>query len=119
MSADDDRMPDVDWEAAERSPEFQELVRRQRRFVIPWTVFFLAWYLLFVILCGYAEDFMGERLVEGFTVGYAFALSQFVMVWVLTALYLRKSDRELDPLRDKAAARAVEAGRERRLEAGS
>ena len=101
-------MADVDWRAAEESPEFQELVRRQRRFVIPATVFFLSWYLGFVILCGYAPDFMGESLYEGFTVGYALALSQFVMTWGLGWLYLRKADREFDPLREKAAARALE-----------
>jgi uncharacterized membrane protein (DUF485 family) len=101
-------MADVDWRAAEESPEFQELVRRQRRFVIPATIFFLTWYLGFVVLCGYAPDFMGESLHEGFTVGYGLALSQFVMTWALGWLYLRKAEREFDPLREKAAARALE-----------
>lgn len=101
-------MAEVDWEAAERSPEFQELVRRQRRFIIPATIFFLAWYLGFIVLAGYAEDFMGESIHQGFTVGYALALTQFVMTWGLGWLYLRKADREFDPLREKAAARAVE-----------
>ncbi len=26
---------DIDWEAAERSPEFKELIRKRRRFVLP------------------------------------------------------------------------------------
>ena len=101
-------MADVDWEAAERSPEFQELVRKQRRFVVPATIFFLTWYLGFVVLSGYAEDFMGGSLYQGFTVGYALALSQFVMTWFLGWLYLRKADRDFDPLRERAAARALE-----------
>lgn len=101
-------MADVDWEAAERSPEFQELVRRQRRFVLPVTAFFLVWYLGFIVLCGYAPDFMGESIYEGFTVGYALALTQFLMTWVLGWLYLRKADRDFDPLRERAAAKAVE-----------
>ena len=92
-------MPDsVDWEAIERSPEFRELIARRRRFVLPATIFFLAWYLGFILLAGYAEDFMGSSIYEGFTVGYLLALSQFVMVWVLAAWYLRKADREFDPL---------------------
>ena len=101
-------MADVDWRAAEESPEFQELVKRQRRFIIPATVFFLTWYLGFIVLCGYAPDFMGESIYEGFTVGYALALSQFVMTWFLGWLYLRRADRDFDPLREKAAARALE-----------
>ena len=102
-------MAQFDWEAVERSPEFQELVRRQRRFIVPATIFFLAWFLGFVVLCGYAPDFMGESIYEGFTVGYALALSQFVMTWGLGWLYLRKADREFDPLREKVvqSARAV------------
>ena len=92
----------VDWEAIERSPEFQELVRRRRNFVIPCTIFFLSWYMGFIALCAYAPDFMGESVYEGLTVGYCLALTQFVMVWGLGLWYLRKSDNEFDPLAEKA-----------------
>jgi uncharacterized membrane protein (DUF485 family) len=97
----------IDWQAVERAPEFQELVTRRRRFVLPATIFFLAWYLGFVLLAGYASDFMGESIYQGFTVGYLLALTQFVMVWVLAAWYIRRSDREFDPLREAAKAQAV------------
>jgi uncharacterized membrane protein (DUF485 family) len=104
--------PEIDWEAAEQSPEFRELVRRKRAFVIPATAFFLIWYFGFIILAGYAPDFMGEEfLVDGLTVGYVLALTQFVMTWGLAAWYLRKSDRVFDPLATRAAERALEAGR--------
>ena len=103
--------PQIDWAAAERSPEFQELVKKRRGFVIPATIFFLAWYFLFIVLSGYAEDFMGEKVWKGLTVGYLFALSQFVMTWVLAALYVKRADRVFDPLAKRAAERAVEAGR--------
>jgi uncharacterized membrane protein (DUF485 family) len=100
--------PAVDWEAIERSPEFQELVRRRRRFVIPCTVFFLSWYMGFILLTAYAEDFMGERIYQGLTVGYCLALTQFVMVAVLGLWYLRKADREFDPLAEHAIAAYAE-----------
>src|SRR5689334_15051708 len=96
----------VDWERIERLPEFRELVARRRRFVLPATAFFLIWYFGFIILAGYAEDFMGTSIYEGFTVGYALALTQFVVVGVLGLSYLRYAERELDPLRvriDEAA----------------
>jgi uncharacterized membrane protein (DUF485 family) len=102
-------MTDYDWQALERSPEFHELVRRKRRFVVPATIGFLAWYVTFVLLAGYAEDFMGrELLFDGITVGYGLALSQFLMVWGLTWLYLRKAEREFDPL--EARVRAIAEG---------
>ena len=92
----------VDWEAIERSPEFQELVHKRRSFVIPCTVFFLTWYLGFIVLCAYAPDFMGESVYQGLTVGYCLALTQFVMVFVLGLWYLRKADNEFDPLAERA-----------------
>ena len=101
--------PEIDWEAVEQSPEFRELTRRKKAFVIPATVFFMAWYFGFVILCGYAPDFMGrEFITDGLTVGYAFALSQFLMTWVLGWMYLRRANREFDPL--AARAREVAEG---------
>ena len=90
--------PEVDWEAVERWPEFRDLVGKRRSFVVPATIFFLAWYMGFILLAGYAPDFMAESVYEGLTVGYVLALTQFVMVAVLGLWYLRKSDREFDPL---------------------
>ena len=106
MTEQQERAPasTIDWEAIERSPEFHELVGRRRRFVVPCTVFFLAWYMAFILVCAYAPDFMGERVYEGLTVGYCLALTQFAMVFVLGLWYLRKADREFDPLAEKAIA---------------
>jgi uncharacterized membrane protein (DUF485 family) len=102
--AEDRPRGDIDWEEIERSPEFQELVRKRKSFVVPGTIFFLVWYMGFILLVAYAEDFMSERVYEGLTVGYCLALTQFVMVLVLGLLYLRKADKEFDPL----AAKAIE-----------
>jgi uncharacterized membrane protein (DUF485 family) len=98
----------VDWTAIEREPEFRELVRARRSFVIPATVFFLAWYMGFIVLTAVASDFMGERVYQGLTVGYCLALTQFVMVVVLGIWYLRKSDQVFDPLAERAISRYVE-----------
>jgi uncharacterized membrane protein (DUF485 family) len=96
---------DIDWEAIEASPEFQELVRTRRSFVVPGTIFFLSWYMGFIVLAAYAEDFMSERVYQGLTVGYCLALTQFVMVLVLGIMYLRRADRVYDPLAAKAIER--------------
>jgi uncharacterized membrane protein (DUF485 family) len=110
MATGSDHHSDVDWIAAERSPEFRELVKRKKAFVVPATIFFLAWYFGFIFLAGYAPDFMGDEfLTDGFTVGYLLALSQFVMTWVLGAIYVRKADRDFDPLAERAAQAALQA----------
>jgi uncharacterized membrane protein (DUF485 family) len=94
---------DIDWERAAHSPEFEELEHRRRSWVVPATIFFMVWYFGFIVLAGYASDFMGESIYEGFTVGYLIALSQFVMVWVLAGLYLRRANRVFDPLARRVA----------------
>ena len=106
--------PAIDWAAAAQTPEFTELVRRRRSFVVPATIFFLAWYLGFIVLAGYAPDFMGrEFLTDGLTVGYVLALSQFLMTWGLAWWYLRRSDREFDPLAKRASDKAIEVSMRR------
>jgi uncharacterized membrane protein (DUF485 family) len=121
--ADDDHIRGVDWEAIERSPEFQELVHRRRSFVVPATIFFLAYYMAFILLAGYAPDFMGSSVYEGLTVGYCLALTQFVMVFALGIMYLKRADAEYDPLAakvvDMAGEERTDAGRFERAETGA
>ena len=107
-----DRLRGIDWEAIEGSSEFQELVRRRRSFVLPATIFYLSYYMAFILLCGYAEDFMGSSVYEGLTVGYCLALTQFLMVFVLGILYLRKADRTYDPLAQRVLTHAGDDGGE-------
>ena len=103
---------EIDWQAIEASPDFQELVRKRRSFVLPGTIFFLSWYMGFILLTAYAEDFMSKRVYEGLTVGYCLALTQFVMVVVLGLMYLSRSAKVFDPLAEKAIERyAGHAGR--------
>jgi uncharacterized membrane protein (DUF485 family) len=108
--SDEEGLRNVNWEAVEQTPEFQELVQSRRRFVIPATIFFLAWYLAFIALAGYAPDFMAESVYEGLTVGYVLALTQFVMVGVLGLWYLRRANKVFDPLADKVAKMVEDRG---------
>ena len=108
-----------DWERIEHSPEFQELVRRRRSFVVPATIFFLAYYMGFILLTGYAESFMAERIYQGLTVGYTLALTQFLMVFVLGMWYLRKASREYDPLAQRVVDMAERGELQQRQTDGS
>ena len=117
-NGDGSGQPQIDWEGVERSPEFRELTSKKKAFVVPATIFFLSWYFGFIILAGYAPDFMGsEFLVDGLTVGYVLALSQFVMTWALGWMYIRRADRVFDPLAERVVQRALEGGPVRAQEA--
>lgn len=106
VGAHDQPRPDVDWESIEHSDEFQQLVRRRRSFVLPATIFFLSFYMAFILLAGYAEDFMADSVYEGLTVGYCLALTQFAMVFILGLMYLKRAEREYDPLAQRVVTLA-------------
>ena len=83
--------------AAQASPEFQELRSRLRRFVFPMTAFFLIWYAAYVLLGAFAHDFMATKVLGNINVGLLIGLGQFLTTFVITGLYVRFANRELDP----------------------
>jgi uncharacterized membrane protein (DUF485 family) len=85
-------------EAVGKDPEMVELEQRHQRFVWPVTIFFLVYYLSLPILAGSAKDLMGTKLFGQFTFGYLFALSQFVMAFVVAWAYARWAASRMDPL---------------------
>jgi uncharacterized membrane protein (DUF485 family) len=85
------------YEEVQSSAEFAELRSRFRRFVFPMTALFLAWYFLYVILAAFASDFMGTKVWGDINIGLIFGLLQFVSTFVITMIYARWADRELDP----------------------
>jgi uncharacterized membrane protein (DUF485 family) len=85
-------------EAVGKDPEMVELEHRHQRFVWPVTIFFLVYYLSLPILAGTARDLMGTRLFGQFTFGYLFALSQFLMAFVVAWVYARWAASRMDPL---------------------
>ena len=82
-----------DWAAIERTPEFRALVRAKRAFIIPATLFFVAYYFALPALVGYWPDLMSTRVAGNINLAYLFALSQFVMAWVIMAVYVRRAQR--------------------------
>jgi uncharacterized membrane protein (DUF485 family) len=101
-------------EAIGRDPEMVELEARHRRFVWPATIFFLIYYLTLNVLAGTSPDLMGTKLVGEFTFGYLFALSQFVMAFVVAWVYTSWARRRMDPLaadlREKVHRRQIKEG---------
>ena len=99
--------PDVEgWAGLEETQEFKDLVRARWRFVLPATIFFLVYYFMLPLLNGLATGFMRTNVVGDVNVAYLFALSQFVMAWVLAYLYIRKANTVFDPLAAKLRERA-------------
>jgi uncharacterized membrane protein (DUF485 family) len=78
-----------DWNKIAADPGFHALQRAKRRFLVPASVFFLLFYMALPVLVGFFPDTMKQPVIGKVNWAYLFALAQFVMTWVLCALYVR------------------------------
>ncbi|MFY0408777.1 DUF485 domain-containing protein [Solicola sp. PLA-1-18] len=96
-----DRTSQATHDAYERihaEPEFTELKRRFVRFVVPTTIAFMVWYLLFVVLSNWAPGFMSTPVFGNINVALLFGLLQFVSTFGIAIAYARFANSRLDPL---------------------
>ena len=89
---------DPAYDHLHQEPDFTRLRQAYRSFVIPATVAFLAWYLLYVVMSNWAHDFMSTQLVGNINIALVVGLLQFATTFALAWLYSRYSNRRLDPL---------------------
>src|ERR1700737_4704325 len=95
------------WEALATSAEFRRLITAKRNFIIPAVVFFLVYYFALPLGNGLAPSLMNTKIIGNINLAYLFALSEFVMAWILAAVYIRRANRVFDPL--AAAVRKLAA----------
>jgi uncharacterized membrane protein (DUF485 family) len=89
------------YEDLAATPDFHELRKRYRGFVFPATVAFLSWYLLYVFMSMWAQDFMSTEVIGHINVALIFGLLQFATTFLLAWLYSNFSTAKLDPLARK------------------
>lgn len=92
------------YERIQAGERFRELRRRYRSWAFPMTVAFLVWYLLYVLLSGFARDFMSARLFGHFNVALIFGLLQFASTFLIAWAYSRHAATKLDPIADELRA---------------
>jgi uncharacterized membrane protein (DUF485 family) len=97
------------YQEVQSSPEFASLRKRRRGYIFLMSGLFLGWFLVYVLLSDFAHGVVDTRLGDtNFTVGLMLGLLQFVSTAVITTLYVRFADRNLDPEAEALKAR-VEA----------
>jgi uncharacterized membrane protein (DUF485 family) len=82
-----------DWNRIAADPDFAALKAAKRRFIIPATIFFMAYYMALPVLVGFAPELMKKEIFGKVNLAYLFAFSQFFMTWIVCALYVRTSRR--------------------------
>jgi uncharacterized membrane protein (DUF485 family) len=86
------------YDELHESADFIELRRRFRIFVFPATAAFLSWYLLYVVMSNWADDFMSKQVVGHINVALIFGLLQFASTFFIAWLYSRYMNRNVDQL---------------------
>ncbi|MGO1319073.1 MAG: DUF485 domain-containing protein [Galactobacter sp.] len=76
---------------------FKNLRRHHRSFAFPMTVFFLAWYLLYVIFAAFLPEFMSIKVFGNVNLGLVWGLLQFVSTFVITSMYVSHANKKMDP----------------------
>ncbi|MEV0868883.1 DUF485 domain-containing protein [Brachybacterium paraconglomeratum] len=89
------------FRAVQKSEEFGRLRSSFRSFAIPMTVAFLVWYFAYVLLSTYAEGLMSTPVLGNLNLGLLLGISQFLMTFLITWLYIRHANRNLDPIAEK------------------
>ncbi|WP_053373512.1 DUF485 domain-containing protein [Paenibacillus sp. FJAT-27812] len=92
-----------------RSELFVKLMAKKKRFILPITVFFLAFYFTLPILTSYFEV-LNKPAVGSISWAWVFAFAQFIMTWVLCSLYSRKSV-EFDKICDQIKSEVHQDGK--------
>lgn len=104
-------IPNAEFRRVQESEDFARLKKTFRGFAFPMTVVFIVWYFAFVLSSTLLVDFMSQRIVGYITVGKVFGLLQFVSTFLITWLYIRHMNKNVDPvaaeLRDELEGSAV------------
>ncbi|MFZ4764541.1 MAG: DUF485 domain-containing protein [Roseimicrobium sp.] len=93
MSVENSSNTSSDWEKIATHPGFAALKRAKFRFIIPATIFFMLYYMALPVLIGFFPELMKQPVLGKVNWAYLFALSQFIMTWVLCGLYVRAARR--------------------------
>ncbi len=82
------------------SQEFEQLRASYLRFIVPATIVFMAWYVLYVLCSNWAPGLMGAKVVGNINVALVFGLLQFATTFGIAWAYARYSARHMDPVAD-------------------
>ena len=100
--------PQPDWTAIDQDPRFQALHRRKTAFLWGLMLFSVVYYFLLPIGAAYFQDLFKIKVWGPVNVGILFALSEFIVAWIIAGIYARRANREFDAM---AAEIVRDAGR--------
>lgn len=93
------------YEELHATEDFVALRSAFRKFVFPATIAFMVWYLLYVVMSNWANDFMSIQIVGNINVALVFGLLQFLSTFLIAWYYGKYMFKHVDPLARRLEAR--------------
>jgi len=81
----------MNWAAIDADPRFQALHRKKTRFLWGLMIFSVIYYFLLPIGAAYYQDLFKMQVWGPVNIGILFALSEFVVAWLIAYIYARKA----------------------------
>lgn len=100
----------IDWVAIEAHPRFQELHRRKSRFLWGLMAFSVVYYFLLPVGAAYWPELFRQQVWGPVNVGLLFALSEFIVAWLVAFIYSRHASRHFDAMAAELSRVASGAG---------
>ena len=96
---------ELDYSKIVQSSSFQQLLREKRKFIIPWSIFFLVFYFTLPILTSYSSV-LNKTAFGSISWAWVFGGAQFIMTWALCIIYTKRAsrfDRTVETIKESAA----------------
>lgn len=86
----------IHWEAVEADPRFQQLHRDKNRFLWRMMLFALIFFFSLPVATAYFQDSLKIKVWGVVNIGLVFALSQFVLAWLIAVIYAKRANTDFD-----------------------
>jgi uncharacterized membrane protein (DUF485 family) len=88
----------INWVKIDADPKFQALHRKKTMFLWGLMVFSIVYYFMLPIGAAYYQDLFKTKVWGVVNVGLLFALSEFVVAWVIAFVYSKKANAQFDAM---------------------
>lgn len=97
------------YQRIRNNPRFHELVAKRSRFAWALSAVVLVLYFSFVMVVAFAPQRLAKPLFSGSvtTVAWPIGAGLVVFFWILTAVYIRRANREFDEINSELVKEAL------------
>lgn len=100
----------IDWAAIDADPKFQALHRQKSLFLWSLMLFSILYYFLLPIGAAYYQDLFKTKVWGVVNIGIVFALSEFIVAWIIAWVYSKAANNRFDVMSQEIADASLNQG---------